>query len=56
MDIILEIVNYISIFYKLISCGFDIKLFIMCLLSLKLLISSFNCNCVVDFQFFNDIL
>ena len=31
-------------FYKLISCGLDIKLFIMCRLSLKLPISSFNCN------------
>ena len=37
------------------SWGLDIKLFIICLLSLKLLMSSFNCNTVCNFPFFKDI-
>ena len=56
IDIILEIVIYMQIFYKLISCGFDIKLSIICLLSLELFISSFNCNSVLNFPFLKQIL
>ena len=55
MDIILEIVNYIQIFYKLILCGLVIKLLNMHLLSLKLFTSSFNCNTVCNFPFFKDM-
>ena len=50
-----SIVNY-KILYKLISCGFDIKLDIIYLLSLKLFISSFNSNCVCNLPFFKAIL
>ena len=48
-------IYFLLIFYKLISCGLDIKLLSIYLLSLKLFMSSFNCNTVCNFPFFKDI-